>query len=135
MTIKLDRQIYLYRVDTSAFYNNRENQIHNKLLKSYKYKEFLNSLDEENIKRKQYINNRIRKLKTQLKNEINSNDKTRVLKKENSTTNRIISLFDSVLTRTFGIKKDELTEDIIIVQNYYFQILEDLIKNGFIHKK
>jgi hypothetical protein len=133
LTIKLDRQIYLYRVDTSAFYNNRENQIHNKLLKSYKYKEFLNSLDEENIKRKQYINNRIRKLKTQLKNEINSNDKTRVLRKENLTTNRIISLFDSVLTRTFGIKKDELTEDIIIVQVYYFQILEDLIKNGFIH--
>lgn len=133
MTIKLDRQIYIYRVDTSAFYNDDEQKIHNKLLKSYRYRDHLKSLEDKQPKRLKYINSRIKNLKNQLYEKLNNNNKIRLLRKEALKTNNVISLFDSVLTRTIGIKQNELTEDIMVVQVYYFQVLEDLIKNGFIH--
>lgn len=43
----------------------------------------------------------------------------------------IISVFESSLTRMLGLKKNDLTKDIIIVQVYYFDIIKDVIKNGF----
>jgi hypothetical protein len=45
----------------------------------------------------------------------------------------VISLFDSVLTRVLKIEQNSLSEDIFVVQAYYFQVLENIIKNGFIH--
>lgn len=45
-----------------------------------------------------------------------------------------VSLFESTLTRTLGIKQNEFSEDLIIVQTYYYEILRDLIQNGFIYK-
>ena len=43
----------------------------------------------------------------------------------------IISMFESTLTRSFGIKQDELTYDIFILEIYYYDIAQDLIVNGF----
>lgn len=43
----------------------------------------------------------------------------------------VISMFESTLTRSFGIQLNELTYDIFIVEIYYFDIAQDLIVNGF----
>ncbi len=50
------------------------------------------------------------------------------------TPNNIISVFDSSLTRMIGAEQDELTEDFMIVQVYYFSIVKDLINFGFMYK-
>lgn len=43
----------------------------------------------------------------------------------------VISVFESTLTRTFGIEQNQLSDDIIVVKVFYFGIIEDLILNGF----
>lgn len=45
-----------------------------------------------------------------------------------------ISVFESAFTRTIGAKLDELSEDFMVIQVYYFQIIRDLIHNGFVYK-
>lgn len=52
----------------------------------------------------------------------------------NPNSNNIISVFDSSFTRMIGAKQDEFTEDFIIVQTYYFSIIESLINFGFMYK-
>lgn len=46
----------------------------------------------------------------------------------------IISVFESSFTRMIGAKQDELSEDFMVIQIYYFDIAKDLIYNGFIYK-
>ena len=48
--------------------------------------------------------------------------------------NKIISVFDSAFTRMIGAKQDELTEDFMVIQVYYFDIIKDLIYYGFTYK-
>ena len=48
--------------------------------------------------------------------------------------NKIISVFDSAFTRMIGAKQDELTEDFMVIQVYYFDIIKDLIYHGFTYK-
>lgn len=47
---------------------------------------------------------------------------------------KIISVFDSAFTRMIGAKQDELTEDFMVVQVYYFDVIKDLIYHGFTYK-
>lgn len=48
----LSKQVHIYSVDTSAFYNDKENALHNKILKSYRYRDYLKKLEDnqKNIK-------------------------------------------------------------------------------------
>lgn len=54
---------------------------------------------------------------------------------ENQVSNKnIISVFDSYFTRTIGAKQDELCEDFLVIQVYYFDVIKDLIHHGFMYK-
>lgn len=55
----------------------------------------------------------------------------RQLRDEVVTERNIISVFESSLTRMFGLEHDELTMDIMVVKAYYFDIIKDLILHGF----
>ena len=48
--------------------------------------------------------------------------------------NKIISVFDSAFTRMIGAEQDKLTEDFMVIQVYYFDIIKDLIYHGFTYK-
>lgn len=55
--------------------------------------------------------------------------------RENQVSNKnIISVFDSSFTRMIGAKQDELCEDFMVVQVYYFDVIKDLIYHGFLYK-
>ena len=43
----------------------------------------------------------------------------------------VISVFESTLTRTLGLQQDQLTADIMVVKVFYFDVIQDLILNGF----
>jgi len=43
----------------------------------------------------------------------------------------VIAMFESTLSRSFGIKVNELTYDIFVLEIFYYPIAEDLILNGF----
>lgn len=49
----------------------------------------------------------------------------------NPSMKRRVSIFDSNLTRCFGLKEREFNEEIVIVKVYFFEVAESLIKNGF----
>ncbi|ANB49257.1 MULTISPECIES: hypothetical protein [Bacillus amyloliquefaciens group] len=129
----LSKQVHIYSVDTSAFYNDKENSLHNKILKSYRYRDYLKTLDNVNNKHKKYISQRITYLKECLYSAFEEHNDIRALRTDSLRDNKVISLFDSVLTRTLGIKENTLSEEIMVVQTYHFEVLKDIIDQGFLH--
>lgn len=64
-------------------------------------------------------------------NEISDNKYIRKLNKSAIVDRNVISVFESALTRTLGIHTDELSTEIIVVKVFYFEVIKDLILNGF----
>ena len=64
------------------------------------------------------------------------NNKEDILRHANEqfSDKKIISVFDSSFTRMIGAKQDELSEDFMVVQVYYFDVIKDLIYYGFTYK-
>jgi len=79
------------------------------------------------------INKIIRGMKKDLCDKFNENKgSVRTLKKEELTDKKVVSVFDSALTRIIKAKPNILTDEMVIVQTFFFEILEDIILNGFI---
>ena len=77
------------------------------------------------------------KLLTLLSNKVTQNELTdgkdhiRNIRKGSLNDNNVISVFDSALSRTIGIKQDELTDALMVVQVYYFDVFKDISFYGF----
>lgn len=156
----LDRQIQIYSVDTGNFYSKHEEKLHilNHKLKTErkevkekiaKYeKQYAESNSVFDWANREYYklvldkkNDAINKSKADLKAllarktaaNIESGGKayTRCLHDTAASKAQVISVFDSALTRTLGAKTDTLTDAFVVVQVYYFEIIKDLIYNGF----
>ena len=59
---------------------------------------------------------------------------TRELKENVVSKINTISVFDSFLTRTLGLQENEFSEDFMVVQVYFYNIIKDLIYYGFTYK-
>ena len=64
----------------------------------------------------------------------NGNHHIRSLRENQVSEKNIISVFDSSFTRMIDAKQDELCEDFMVVQVYYFDVIKDLIYYGFTYK-
>lgn len=154
----LDKQISLFKVDTNAFLTPKEQNVYNifqrymsntkrrysvkgKLIKKGdpKYKEYKDKTNAAKTTYKEYI---LKSAKNHV--DVNSNKKKDIRKlntgylfyKDKQGVGKInlrnvVSMFESTLSRSFGIKTNELTYDIFIVEIYYYDIAKDLIINGF----
>lgn len=77
------------------------------------------------------------KLLTLLSNKVTQNELTngkdhiRCIRDGSLNDNNVISVFDSSLSRTIGIKQDELTDALMVVQVYYFDVFKDISFYGF----
>ncbi|WP_205135909.1 hypothetical protein [Virgibacillus halotolerans] len=131
----LQKQIHMYSLDTSAFYNEVEQSIHRKLMRSYGYFNYLKSLKDDNPNRKHFIKSRIGKLKKKLNVELikNNNGDMRNLDGDQLKEANVISVFETTLTRVLGVLTNSLTEEILVIRAYYFEVLRDLIHNGFMY--
>lgn len=80
------------------------------------------------------------KLLTLLANKVSQNELTdgkdhiRTIREGSLNDNNIISVFDSALSRTIGIKQDELTDALMVVQIYYYDVFKDISFYGFMYK-
>jgi len=80
------------------------------------------------------------KLLTLLANKASHNEKAngrnyvRTIREDSLNDNNVVSVFDSALSRTIGIKQDELTDALIVVQVYYFDVFKDIAFHGFKYK-
>lgn len=96
-----------------------------------KCERYLETYDALTLKMKHH-NNRNKQLKRRIKYEFTQNNKTRNLRDSYIADKNVISVFDSVLTRALKIDTNTISTDILIVQAYFFDILKELIKDGFI---
>lgn len=71
--------------------------------------------------------------KALFKKELLHSDGFRSLRNEYIRKENVISVFESTLTRTLGLEASNLYEDIVIIRVYFFEILKDIILNGFLH--
>lgn len=146
----LDKQVYIFSLDTSAFYFDQENNIHIKLIKLYRIKDSLNNKlkelkesndsvsDEKSKVRQKKLKaakskcvKRINELKSELTSLISNNAEIRTLRNDALKENKIIGMFDSALTRTIGMKTNETSTEMFVVRVYYYQLLKGLIEDGF----
>lgn len=158
MSKGLENQVYIYSLGTHSFFSDEEYKLFRRYQTLKGYKKYLRNL-KDNLKndtslnkkaikiRKKEINAEIKrvihgseiekgmnKLKEELYKLIDSHEGIRKIRIEELKKNNIISVFDSVLTRTLDMEIDELSEDIIVIQSYHEKVLEGLIKEGFLNQ-
>ena len=91
------------------------------------------------LKNKKIKNSKDRLL-TLLSNKTNANIQSngkhhiRELNENQVSSKNIISVFDSSFTRTIGAAPDEISEDFMVIQIYYFDVLRDILYNGYEYK-
>lgn len=76
------------------------------------------------------LSNRVKQNET-----TNGKDHIRNIRIDELNDNNIISVFDSSLSRAIGIKQDEFTDALFVVQVYYFDVFKDISFYGFMLKK
>lgn len=138
----LNKQIHIYSVDTSAFYHENELKTHKTLNRMYVHKSELIKLkkkcktpDETKIiiRHIKFTNKIIKNAKEKLYNKFKESTGIRALDESYLVKKNVVSVFDSTLTRTVRIPQDSLNKDIMIVQTYFFEVIEDIIIDGFIY--
>lgn len=78
-------------------------------------------------------NSSIKLLKGELLKLLQTHRATRELRSEYVVDKNVISVFESMLTRTLGMKTGNLYDDFMVIRTYYFDVIEDLILNGYIY--
>lgn len=104
------------------------------MVSNYLYIKNLIAIKNEAIKNTK--NNLLQLLSNKVEANIQSNGThhIRTLQENRVSNKNIISVFDSSFTRMIGAKQDELCEDFMVVQVYYFDVIKDLIHYGFMYK-
>lgn len=128
--MSLTKQCHLYAIATDAFYNQEEQKINNKLLKLYRLKN--NTKYQSTKESSKRLVKKYKKQLTEILNESLKCSYPRILNIEALKDKSIISLFESALTRMLKIQTNELTTEIVIINVFYFQIFESIVKNGFL---
>ena len=156
----LNKQIQVYSLDTSSFYNEEEMRYHTKIIqlqglknkvvsiKEKKQKEHEKGLHDESLREEikrlisieKLYKKMIKREKERLTNQFqitrfknNQLGKIRQVRPEEFCPKNVVSIFDSDLLRSANIKPSTLIDDLIIVQTFYFEIIEDIIKDGFMY--
>lgn len=80
------------------------------------------------------LNKRIKDNKDKLDTLFDKSDGRRSLRPEDINRSKIISIFESTLTRAIGVRTNQLTEDIVIVRVLYYKVFKNLVLNGFDYK-
>ena len=131
--MSLNKQIHAFSVATDAFYDSSEQYCHKRLLKLYHARQ----VKDIPSWRKKSVNRLIKKEKEKLTALLDAHlelHEPRQLNPDSLIKKNVISLFESSLTRALGLKTNELTEDLFVLNVFFFQVFEDLVKYGFYHK-
>lgn len=133
----LNKQVYVYAVGTDAFYDEDEHRCHDRMVKLYTLRKKYKNCEENMKWRKASINRVIAKEKNRLSEILDKRAEGRTPRELNQDTfgpKNVISLFESSLTRALGLQTNGLTEDVFIIDVYFFQVFKNLILDGFIYR-
>lgn len=132
----LNKQVYAYAVGTDAFYDEDERRCHERMIKLYTLRKKYKNCDDDMKWRKASINRVLAKEKNRLSEILDKRTEDRAPRELNQDClkpKNVISLFESTLTRALGLKINELTEDIFVIDVYFFQVFKNLVLDGFIY--
>ena len=140
--MSLTSQFFIYSIGTDAFYDGEEQDIHNQMSKLYRLlSENNKKLQKSEEDEKEGIEWRIKTIKR-----VSSNYKDRLVKvldskidkgytrkldTKNLNDKNVVSLFVGSLSRACDIRNDELSTKLFQVEFYFYQVMKDLIDNGF----
>ena len=77
------------------------------------------------------LGRKINKQKSIIKSTFGEPHGTRTLRPEYLNDKSVISIFESYLTRTLKIQTNTLSDALVIVRVYFFEVFEDLVRDGF----
>jgi arsenate reductase-like glutaredoxin family protein len=77
------------------------------------------------------LNKKIGELKKEFRAELSSRNSYRTFRAEQIRESNIIASFESSLTRTLGMYTNQLYDTLIVVRVYYYEILMNLMIDGF----
>lgn len=139
--MSLTNQVYLYSCDTSTFYQPDEQEIHRRMVKMYSARAKLKTRLKESKTnawdgqwRVSAYNRCLAKHKERLSAILDQRAAEGVMRQLNAEAlkdRNVINLFESSLTRALNLKTFQLTKDLIIVNVFFFQVFENLVKQGF----
>lgn len=136
----LDKFIYIHSIGTDALYTDDEKYRHDRLIKLYKLRNSIKeSGQDKEIRdwRLKSINRVLKKEKSILSEMLDKSlehDHARMLRPEAIRDKDIINLFCSELTRALGIEPFTLTDELIMVNVFFFQVFNSIMHHGFIYK-
>lgn len=78
------------------------------------------------------LKERIKETKIIFEETLERNKQTRAIRPTHLNYKNIVSIFDSSLIRTLGMKYNKLNQDLMIISVFYFKIAEDIVLNGFL---
>lgn len=136
----LNKFVYINSIGTDAFYEPDEQAVHKRLLRLYaarsKNKDRLagKSKPWDGSWRVSALNRIINKEKgklTELLDKRVADGCVRHLRQDALSERTVINLFESSLTRALDVKPLTLTYDIMVVNVFFFQVFENIVKQGF----
>lgn len=147
----LNKLYYVYGLDTACLYTDEENKIEKKIVKARYVKKLISekidkSKGEEKNRQRERLKKRLElaetaigKYKPMLKSMLAENkDLVRTVRQDKiynkygeRSLRRRVSIFDSDLTRHFGLKEREFNTEIVIVKVFFFDVAKSIVKNGF----
>ena len=139
--VALSKQIHIYSIDTGCFYNDNEKRIHHSIIRYGKHKNELKNIkiteftEEKKKKYKDlcsFVNGKLKEKKDLLKKTLNKNKDIRILDEKSITDKKVISVFESSLTRMLKLEIDKLSTDIIVVETFFYEVTEQIVKTGFL---
>lgn len=130
---ELKNQIHLYSLETIDFYTDEEKEFHDKYMKALRIKNRIKKKDDSLLKKKhmKQINKIANSFNDQLKAKLSEFSGTRIVREESLKENKVVSLFESSLTRTCKIKPNKITDQLFIIRVYHYDVLNNIIQNGF----
>lgn len=141
--MSLTKQVHIISTATDAFYEPKEQQKHKTLLNLYGLR---NALESPKVAKKNIVEvdkdfwlKTVKKLIKEEKEELGNllderlKDHTpRQLRPEAIRDKSIISLFESSLTRAMGLETNKLSKSLIVLNVFFFQVFNSLVRDGFI---
>ena len=138
----------MYALDTGHFFSNREKYLHDRNCKYRREHNYVKNKLSETAPDYDHSNRLMQhkkekakaakeKLLDLLANKIEQNERTggkdhiRSVRESDINDTNMISVFDSSLSRAIGISQGELTDALVVVQVFYFDVFKDISFYGF----
>lgn len=125
----LQNQTCLYSLDTKVFYTDEEHELELRTIDLRVQKTEAKKNGNEELCSE--LSKEIADNKEALKEMFNKFNGVREVRKEYLVDTNVVSIFESTLTRTLKMETNKLSDALVIIRVYFFEVFHDIVTNGF----